>query len=292
MLRFLLAIGIGLPIFGGLAAWYGFKEKDIAQASSQTPETISLSKLIARGPEGNANIILTDYTAIRPHVVQRGRRGRYSGSWVPIVPKDAAGPGGEGATPKGVKAFVFSDKGRDPEAVYQRLSNPQLAGMVTNKIMTPNSGAEDELKELYPQTDFATCIFIHEGREPASEEKSAFMIYGGFLMILIGIGALGLCLFLWRKSAAEDARRKKRRDDDDDDEDYRPRKRRKIADDDDDGSPRRKRHPADDEDDAPPRKRRPVSRDDDEDDRPRRKRSADYDDDDDRPRRRSRRDDD
>jgi hypothetical protein len=171
MLRFLLAIGIGLPIFGGLTAWYGFKERDIAQASSQTPETISLSKLIARGPEGNANIILTDYTAIRPHVVQRGRRGRYSGTWVPIVPKDAAGPGGEGATPKTVKAFVFSDKGRDPDAVYQRLSNPQLAGMVTNKIMTPNSGAEDELKELYPQTDFSTCIYIHEGREPASEES-------------------------------------------------------------------------------------------------------------------------
>src|SRR5206468_2774998 len=163
---------------------------------------ISLSKLIARGPEGNANIILTDYVAIKPHVVQRGRRNSYSGTWVPIVPKDAAVPGADAAPPTAVKAFVFSDKARDPDAVYQRLSNPQLPGMVTNKIMTPNSRAEDELQSLYPQTDFSTCIFIHEGREPASEEKSAFMIYGGFAAVLTGVGARGLCLVPWRKNAA------------------------------------------------------------------------------------------
>src|SRR5919197_2943320 len=186
MIRLLLALGIGLPLFGSIFVWKGLEQRGVARASSQTPETISLSHLIARGPEGNANIILTDFVAIKPHVVQRGKRGVYSGTWIPIVPKDAAPPDG-GVPPTGVKAFVYSDKVRNPEGAYQRLSNPELPGLVTNKIMTPNSGAMDELKEKFPQTDFSSCIFIHEGREPISEETAAFVIYGGIAAGVDGV---------------------------------------------------------------------------------------------------------
>jgi hypothetical protein len=293
MVRFLLALGIGLPILGGLFTWYGFKERGIAQESSQTPETIPLSKLIARGPEGNANIILTDYAAIRPYVIQRGRRGRYSGTWVPVVPKDAAQPDAPGGAPKAVKAFVYSTKGSDPEEVYRRLSNPHLPGMVSNKIMTPNSAAEDELQELFPQTDFSTCIYIHEGREVSSEEKSMLMIFGGIVAVLIGIACLGLCLLLWRKNAAKAQKKKGRFRDEYEDED-RPRKRRYSPQDDrDDDAPRRKRPRADDseDEDRPRRRSRPRDQ---EEPPPRRRRPSDRDDDDyeDRPRRRHRRDDD
>jgi hypothetical protein len=275
MLRLLLALGIGLPLFGSIFVWRGLEQREVARASFQIPETISLSKLVARGPEGNANIILTDFVAIKPHVVQRGKRGVYSGTWIPIVPKDAAPPDG-GPPAGGVKAFVYSDKVRNPEGAYQRLANPQLPGMVSNKIMTPNGNAMDELKEKYPQTDFSSCIFIYEGHEPITEETAALVIYGGVAAVVVGIGALGLCLLLWRKSAAEDARRKKRRNEDDD-EDYRPRKRQKLAHHDDDDRLRQNRRPADDEDDEPRRKRPSVSRDDDDDDRPRRRSRRDDD---------------
>lgn len=281
MLRVLLTIGIGLPILGGLFAWYGFKERDIARASSEAPETISLSKLVARGPEGNANVILTDYVPLRYHVVKRGKRGRWDGAWVPVVPKDAGPP--DGGSPKAVKALVFSDKGSNPEEVYQRLTNPQLPGLVTNRIMTPSDGVKEQFQEQYPQTDFSTCLFIHEGREPASEAKSALMIYGGIAAVVIGLGSLGLALFLWRKRKAEEARPSKRRKkgrfaDEEEDEDDRPRKRRASARDDEDDEPPRKRRAADDGDDLPRRKRPRASRDDEDDDRPRRRPRRDRDD--------------
>jgi hypothetical protein len=272
MIRFLLAIGIGLPILGGLFAWYGIKERNIASASSETPETIALSKLIARGPEGNANIILTDYVPTTPHVIQRGRRGRYSGVWIPVVPKDSKQPNAAAAP----KVFVYSSEAGDPEEAYERLSNPQLPGMVSNKILTPNSGAMDDLEEQFPQTDFSTCIFIHEGREPASAEKSALMFIGGVAAIVIGLWSLGLCLYLWQKRKAEGPRkkeRKKQRDRDEDDEDRPRRRRASDEDEDDDDRSSRNRRTADDEEDRP--RRRPRDEDDD-----------------DRPRRRSRRDDD
>jgi hypothetical protein len=277
MRRLLLTLGIGLPVLGGLFAWYGFKERDIAQASSATPDTLTLSQLIARGPEGNANVVVTDYVALRPHVVHRGKRGRWSGAWVAVVPKDDAPQGG--GPPKAVQAFVFSGA-RDPDDVYGRLSNPQLPGMVSNRLLTPNSSEKDELGELFPQSDFSTCVFIHEGREPASEEKSALMIFGGLGAIAVGLGSLVLALFVWRKGASAEARRKKRRTTGplrgDDDEEPRPRKRRAAASVEEDERPSRKRRPvADDEEESPTRRRRPVARDDDEEDRPRRRRDRD-----------------
>ena len=45
MFRLLLTLGIGLPILGGVFAWHGFKERDIAQASSETPDTLPLNQL-------------------------------------------------------------------------------------------------------------------------------------------------------------------------------------------------------------------------------------------------------
>lgn len=303
LLRVLLTIGIGGPVFGGLFAWYGLKERDVAQASSQAPETMSLSQLIARGPDGNANVIVTDFVMIRDHSVERGRRGRWSGAWVPIVPKDAGPAGG---SPRALKALVFCDGSSSPDGVYQRVSTPQLAGLVINRIKTPKDSVKDHFQEAYPQTDFSTCIFIQEGREPTSATTAALMIFGGLAAVVIGLACLGLALVVWRKKKAEEARQKKERRKrrsrgEDDDEDDRPRKRRsverddvderprkrRVADPDDDDSPRRKRRPSEDDEDEPPRKRRPAARDD-EDNRPQRRRP----DDDDRPRKRPRRDDD
>src|SRR5262249_36052082 len=159
--------------------------------------------------------------------------------------------------------------GRDsPEGAYERASGPQLAGLVINKIKTPSSSVEGHFRESYPQTDFATCIYLQEGREPASEALAALMIYGGIAAVVLGLGALGLTLFVWRKKSAEEARLKKSRKkgplrgDEDDDEDDRPRKRRIASDDEDDDRPRKRRRDDDDEEDERPRKRRPVARED------------------------------
>ena len=300
MLRVLLTIGIGGPVLGGLFAWYGFKERAVASESSPTPETMTLNQLIARGPEGNANVVVTDFTLIRDHAVERGRRNRWSGAWVPIVPKDAA----PGTVPK---VFVYTTEGRSPEEVYQQVSGPQLAGLVINKIKTPKGSVEDHFEERYPQVDFDTAIYIEEGRTPSSETTAMLMILGGIAAAVIGVGSLVLALIVWQKNKAAEARqkkdRKKRRSrDDDEDDDDRPRKRRAARDEDNDEAPPRKRRIADEDDEAPRKKRRPidedddrpsrrrVARDEDEDDRPRRRRPVD-DDEDDRPRRRPRRDD-
>ena len=306
MLRVLLTIGIGGPVLGALFAWYGFKERAVAQESSPTPETMTLSQLIARGPNGNANVVVTDFVMVPDHAVERGRRSRVTGTWVPIVPRDAGLAGG---SPRALKALVYCDGSGGPEDAYARASGPRLAGLVINKIKTPKDSVEEHFQKSYPQTDFSTCIYIQEGREPTSETTATLMIFGGIGAAVIGLGALVLALFVWQKNKAKEALQKKSRkkgrfrdeeeDDDrprkrrsaakDDEDEDRPRKRR-AAEDDEDEVPRKKRRPAVDEDDEKPSRRR-AARDDDEDEPPRKKRRPADDEDDDRPRRRPRRDD-
>ncbi|HEX3146666.1 MAG TPA: hypothetical protein VHR66_01105 [Gemmataceae bacterium] len=281
MLRIITFVGIFGVFMGGMMVWFGFKEKDIASASTQAPETITLKNLLARGIDGNANIVLTEFVPCDNYVYE-SKGSVWKSAFVPVVPKDQADPGGHGGSPSAVKAIIFSTKARNENDLYSRVSQQQLAGLIVNKIRPLESKEKKLLLDSYPQSDFSTCVIIQEGREPASEEKTALMIYGGIAGIVIGLGAFGLALFVWRRQAAEQVRRAKRSkgplrgDADDDDDEPAPRKRRIAADDDDD--------------DASPHKKRPVARDDDEDDRPRRRPSRD-DHDEDRPRRRPRRDD-
>jgi hypothetical protein len=81
---------------GGAFVYGGIKGKRLADASSQQPETISLKNLVARGPEGNPNIILTDYQLCDNFVYAANKVvgiqevGSWTKVWVPIVPRTAA----------------------------------------------------------------------------------------------------------------------------------------------------------------------------------------------------------
>ncbi|MBV9123450.1 MAG: hypothetical protein JO112_08845, partial [Planctomycetes bacterium] len=88
-----------LVVFGVMSVVGGFKERGVAEASSKEPEEISLKDLIARGPEGNPNIILKDFV-LRKNYVYQTRNGSWDGAWVPVAPRSAAGPnqaGGDAA---------------------------------------------------------------------------------------------------------------------------------------------------------------------------------------------------
>src|SRR5262245_25502328 len=196
MLRVLLAIGIGGPIFGGLFVWQGLKEQAVAKESSATPEKMTLSQLIARGANGNANVQVTDFVLVPDHAIERGRKGRVSGTWIPIVPREAGPAAG---VPRGLKVLVYSSGSSSPEGIYERAAGPHLTGLVINKIKTPNSSVEDHFKASFPQTDFSTCIYIEEGREP-SAGLASLMTYGGIAFIVIGLGSLVLALFVWQKN--------------------------------------------------------------------------------------------
>lgn len=61
------------PLMGaGTCAIFGVQEYLLAARSSHEPEEISLRDLIKRGPGGNPNIILTDFSLFEDYVSQNG----------------------------------------------------------------------------------------------------------------------------------------------------------------------------------------------------------------------------
>src|SRR5262249_18214666 len=73
----------------GACALFAVDEYRLSARSSQEPEEISLRNLINRGPNGNPNIILTDFSIFEDYVYQKKLvSGRWTKVWVPIVPTD------------------------------------------------------------------------------------------------------------------------------------------------------------------------------------------------------------
>jgi hypothetical protein len=227
-MRYLLIGGAVLIVIGIILAVVGLQEKNLASGASGTPEEITLKDLIARGPDGNPNIILTDFVLCDNYIFKT-RNGIWENAWVPAIPRENAIQN-RGGKPSNVKALIFTINARSQNDLYQRCEQPKLRALVTNKMVSLGSQERALLTKEYPGTDFSKCLIIQEGREPAGPLKLILMIGGGGLLALFGLGLIGLggVILLWRRGSSVPTRRRRMRDDGDEEED-RLRKPRKLA---------------------------------------------------------------
>jgi hypothetical protein len=184
--------GIAMIVFGVIIFFLGVNEKRLADVSSREPETISLKKLIERGPEGNPNIVLTDYQ-LCDNFVYEGKKvagqivGSWSKVWVPIVPSTGPAPGNIAiaAPTQNVQALIFS-KHVDDQGQFVKLMGPRLRGLVTNRISSLGAEEKKFLKQGYPAIDFDRCLIIDEGREPSGSDRIALYLGGGAALVAVG----------------------------------------------------------------------------------------------------------
>jgi hypothetical protein len=107
-MRNFLTLGVFLGVVGVILVVVGLQERNLAAAASQEPEEISLKNLIARGPNGNPNIILKDF-ALCDNYVFKTRGTQWSSAWVPAVPAEAVPPGqARGGRPAAIQALIFT----------------------------------------------------------------------------------------------------------------------------------------------------------------------------------------
>jgi len=177
IMRNLLVIGICCVVFGVILFAVGFQERGLAAQASREPEEIALKDLIARGPDGNPNIILKDF-ALCPNFVYKSKGGSWTGAWVPAVPGEGLPPGQPAANPGQIQALIFTINARDQGSLLQLCGQPKLRALVTNKIVSLGSQEKALLSQSYPGTDFSRCLIIQEGREPAGPAKLLLMMGG------------------------------------------------------------------------------------------------------------------
>src|SRR5262245_20731847 len=122
-----LLFGVALILIGIVVAWIGLNERDVAAMSTQAPEEISLEKLLARGPIGNPNIILTDFSLCRD-IVYHLHQPRV---WIPIVPGDIDDFPERLAL---VHALLVSNNVQNQEELRLRCAKPKLPALVANRL--------------------------------------------------------------------------------------------------------------------------------------------------------------
>lgn len=240
--RYLLVGAIMAVVVGGILFVVGLQERKLAATASQVPEEITLKDLIARGPNGNPNIILKDFVLCE-NFVYKTRGPVWEAAWVPAIPREAMPPGQkQGGRPAAVQAIIFTINASSEQDLFQRCGQARLPALVTNGLVSLGSQEQALLQQSYPGTDFTRCLIIQEGREPAGVIKQVVMIGGGGLLTLIGLGLGGFMGVQWYLEPPKPRRKRRSRDDeddDDDDDDDRPRRKRPSRDEDEEERPRR-----------------------------------------------------
>ncbi len=226
-------IGIGLAVVGGILIGWGVMEWRLGRGASATPERISLKQLIARGPEGNPNIILTDFALCDNYVIEE-ENGRWKGVYIPVIPADEANLGGGPAhAGANVKAVLFTLNVRNEADIARVLERRELPALVTNRILSLGSEEKKLLQQSYAGFNADTCLIIQEGRTLTRGSTLTLIFGGGAVLLLGGIGLLAFGIVRSRQEKATLAKRKRRRDEDEEgEEDERPAKRRRPRDED------------------------------------------------------------
>ena len=193
------SIGL-LVVCIGLGYW-SVKEWRLSRSSSAAPEEITLRALIARGPRGNPNIILTEFVICPNMVYEKGQYGHnWTKVWVPVLPEDEGiaqiqqGPN----TITNFQALIYSTHAENELELSTKLDQPKLRAMVTNGLRSLGSEEKKLLAQGYPNTDFSKCLIIEEGREPAGSVKVVLLTSGSGVAGLAGTILLILGL-AWKK---------------------------------------------------------------------------------------------
>jgi hypothetical protein len=193
--------GIAALVAAAALGFLTYTEGTLSFQSSAEPEEISLKNLIARGPQGNAYIILTDFVLCDNlvHQFKDSDKSAWTHVWIPVVPSDEVNPAAKGPlNPSNVKALFFSTNIRNERELEARLNKPKVQALVTNRIVSLESKIRNLLQQSYSGTNFDQCLILQEGRTPFSRGVVYLFGAGAALSLLLG---LGLLLAAWRRKA-------------------------------------------------------------------------------------------
>jgi hypothetical protein len=189
---FRLRLGIVVLVLGCTLLFYGFKEWRLGAVASTTPEDLTLEALIARGPDGNPNVRVSDFMLGDNYVYFTDDSGfRWTNVLIPAMPKTM---GEQSAHVLNPQVIVKTAHAASEDDVDTLRSRTKMQGLVINRIEELGSEEKDMLRQDYPGLEFNKCLILEEGRQP-SEFTKIFLMGGGGLALLFGGGWLLLYNF-------------------------------------------------------------------------------------------------
>jgi hypothetical protein len=205
----LIAAGI---VLAGVCGYKLYERRKLGDISNN-PESITLDRLTARGPDGNPHVLVTEFSFSDKFIVWSDaptggspQGGMWKHSWVPIQSSN-------GFALVKVKA---SDAGSEIQ-MSRWAQRATLHGLVINKIDKLGQAEIDLLKQSYPNADFDRVLLIEADR---SAPSSFWGLGLAASLGLVLVGGLILFLFFGPKlgSKRKPKRRRRRREEVEDEE--------------------------------------------------------------------------
>jgi hypothetical protein len=203
-----LAVG-GIALFGCVISGIRLVERagdasKVGQVSA-APENITLAQLIARGPDGNAHLRVTD-CAFDGRYLSRTSKTRTGVESLMHIWAVARVPGEAPGTP--VRALVKNTQVSSQADADAFLAVRSFEGLVINKIDKPNDEELGLLRNAYPGFDPARVVLIHAYREPPGQLASFNLLFS----LIAGLIAVAcVALVFWDMIPGLQPRRKKRK---------------------------------------------------------------------------------
>jgi hypothetical protein len=182
-----LRFGIALVVLGGMLAYFGYREFSLASTASAAPQDLTLEQLAARGPGGNPNVRLHDFTLGKDFIPYCEDGGsRWSAVYIPALPQSTDRKVGVPA-----KVIVLTNSVRNEDQLEGFRARATIQGLVSNDVIDLDPEDKEELAASYPGTDFNKCVIVHEGRQPTEGTTVLLMLGGGVGLALVGVMLLG-----------------------------------------------------------------------------------------------------
>ncbi|HEY1186107.1 MAG TPA: hypothetical protein VGE74_00560 [Gemmata sp.] len=167
-MRAFAAVGAILVLIGLLGYGLSISDRRRTEGMGTEPERLTLQTLLARGTQGQRNVVVTDFAPCENYVIVKlvtKEYGREIGSkvercFVPLAPR-ASGPSGYVDTrPSQIRIAVNCPFGGGGEDTVARCREPELLCLVEGYASALDLGTRQVLAQQYPGTDFDKCLVV------------------------------------------------------------------------------------------------------------------------------------
>jgi hypothetical protein len=203
-----MRFAIAIMVIGGVVAFLGFQEWQLASVAKADPQTISCADLSEKGYGDNAHVRLTNFIMSPGTYVYKADAKAPSKPWetvwVPLVPEGGEyhqmvekivkekGENADIPMPTNIRVILKSKKIANETSLGSAMEAPEIDGIVVNKIESLGSKEKDILKSSYAGIDFDKCWIVEHARTPAGTPQIMGMMGGGLAAVVIpGLFLLG-----------------------------------------------------------------------------------------------------
>jgi hypothetical protein len=177
-------------VVGGLLLYFSFRERNLAEKATPTPEAITLQALIDRGPDGNPHVEIKDFALANNFIYEtesEANKDRFKKVWLPAAPLQPGQGGGMPAPAFGpIAAIIKSTDAKNRAAVEGLAQAASIRGLVVNKIESLGGEERRLLEQNYPGTNFERCLIIDHNRWPSTAAFRLWLLGGGLALLVAG----------------------------------------------------------------------------------------------------------